>query len=152
MTASERIRDLLDGLYRGPCWYGPTMLQNLEGIDAAWAAQRPIADAHTIWEIVRHVTGWINVVISVLDGAEYAVLPVEQDWPEISPDDEAAWQSALGILESTYRALSDAVAEFPEERLKEVVAGQEFTYYFMLHGLIQHNVYHNGQIGILRKV
>lgn len=151
MTKTERLRDMLEGIYRGPCWYGPTMLQNLEGIDAAFAAGRPIPDAHSIWEIVRHVTGWINVVINTLDGQPYAVLPPEQDWPEISADDEAAWQGALGILESSHRAVCDAVAEFPEARLAETVDGQEFTYSFMINGLIQHNLYHNGQIGILRR-
>jgi hypothetical protein len=100
---------------------------------------------------VRHVTAWINEVIMVLDGDQYAVLPTDQDWSEISVDDEAAWQSALGILETMHRALYDAVGEFPEERLEELVPGQEFTYSYMLFGLVEHNVYHNGQLGILRK-
>jgi uncharacterized damage-inducible protein DinB len=151
MTETERIRDLLDGVYRGPSWYGPTMLQNLEGIDSTYALQQPIPNAHSIWEIVRHVTAWINEVIMVLDGEQYAVLPADQDWSEISVYDEAAWQSALAILESMHRALYDAVGEFPGERLEELVPGQDFTYSYMLFGLVEHNVYHNGQLGILRK-
>jgi hypothetical protein len=151
MTESERIRDLLDGVYRGPTWYGPTIQQNLEGIDSTYALQHPIPAAHSIWDIVRHVTAWINVVITVLDGAEYAVLPAEQDWSETAEPNEAAWQSAIAILESMHSALYDAVGEFPEARLEEMVPGQEFNYRFMLLGLVEHNVYHNGQIGILRK-
>lgn len=151
MSQTQQIRDLLDGIYRGPVWYGPTILQNLEGIDAAWALARPIPAAHSIWEIVRHMTAWMDEVIRVLDGEQYVTLPAEEDWSEIAANDEAAWQSALAILASVHGALCEAVAEFPDSRLQELVVGQDFTYHFMLHGLIQHNVYHNGQIGILRK-
>ena len=151
MSETERIRDLLYYTYKGPCWHGPALSQNLDGITAAQAAERPIGNGHSMWEIVQHMTAWINEVIRTLDGETYAVLPAEQDWPAISAQDDAAWQSAQAILESSMDALCDAVVEFPDEKLDELVPGQEFSYFWMLNGVVHHNTYHSGQVGILRK-
>jgi len=151
MSETERIRDLLYYTYKGPCWHGPALAQNLEGVTAEQAAQRPIGQGHSIWELVQHVTAWINEVIRTLDGETYAVLPTEQDWPAISAADDAAWQSALAILESSMDALYDAVLELPDEKLDELVPGQDFSYFWMLNGVVHHNTYHSGQVGILRK-
>jgi hypothetical protein len=97
------------------------------------------------------VTAWINEVIEVLDGETYAVLTPERDWPAISAEDDGAWQAALGILDSSQEALCGAVAEMQEDKLWENLEGQDFTYYWLLHGVVQHSVYHAGQIGLLKK-
>jgi hypothetical protein len=151
MTEIERIRDLLYYTYKGPCWHGPALAQNLEGITAAQAAEHPIGEGHSIWELVQHATAWINVVINTLDGQTYAVLPTEQDWAAISAQDDAAWESALEILDSSMDALCGAVAELTDDKLDVLVPGQDFSYYWMLNGVVAHNTYHSGQVGILRK-
>jgi hypothetical protein len=151
MTEIERIRDLLYYTYKGPCWHGPALAQNLDGVTAGQALERPIGEGHCIWELVAHATAWINVVINTLDGQAYAVLPTEQDWAAMSAQDAAAWESAVAILESSMDALCDAVAELKDDKLDELVPGQDFSYYWMLNGVVHHNCYHSGQIGILRK-
>ena len=151
MTEIERIRDLLYYTYRGPCWHGPALAQNLEGITAEQAVERPIGEGHCIRELVQHATAWVNVVINTLDGQTYAVLPTEQDWAAISGSDAAAWESVQAILESSMDALCDAVVELKDDKLDELVPGQDFSYYWMLNGVVAHNTYHSGQIGILRK-
>jgi uncharacterized damage-inducible protein DinB len=151
MSETERIRDVLFYTYKGPAWHGPALAQNLDGITAEQAAQKPIGAAHSIWELVNHATAWINVVISTLDGGTYAVLPTERDWAAISAQDKAAWESALGILDSSMDALCGAVAELPDEKLDQLVPGQEFNFYWLLHGVVHHNTYHSGQIGLIRK-
>jgi len=151
MSEVERIVELLNFSYSGTPWHGPSLTANLDGITAAQAVERPIPNGHCIWELVQHVTGWINEAIKVLDGEQYQVLAPEQDWPAISGQDEAAWQAALGILESSQEALVGAVGELQEDRLWDLLDGQDFTYYWLLHGVVQHNVYHTGQIGLLRK-
>jgi uncharacterized damage-inducible protein DinB len=150
MSEIERIGDLLQSSYNGSPWHGPSLVQNLDGVTAAQAVQKPIPNGHCIWEIVQHVTAWINEVIKVLDGEQYAVLTPEQDWPAIAADD-GAWDAALGIMDSSQEALLGAVAELQEDKLWENVEGQEFSYYWLLHGVVQHSVYHAGQVGLLRK-
>lgn len=151
MSEIERIGDLLQFSYNGSPWHGPSLVANLEGIGAEQAVARPIPNAHCVWELVQHVTAWINEVIKVLDGEQYAVLTPEQDWPAISGTDDAAWDAALSIMDSSQEALLAAVAELPEDKLWENVEGQEFSYYWLLHGVVQHYVYHTGQIGLIKK-
>jgi len=151
MTETERIRDLLYYTYRGPCWHGPALAQNLEGVTVEQALTRPIGDGHSIWELVQHATAWVNVAIRTLDGEAYTVLPAEQDWADLAAQDEAAWDSAKAILESSMDALCDAVVELPDAKLDELVPGQDFSYFWMLNGVVHHNTYHSGQVGILRK-
>jgi uncharacterized damage-inducible protein DinB len=150
MSEIERIGDLLQFSYNGSPWHGPSLVQNLDGITAQMAVEKPIPNGHCIWEIIQHITAWMNEVIKVLDGEQYTVLTPEQDWPAIAADD-AAWDAALGIMDSSQEALLGAVAEIEEDTLWENVDGQEFSYYWLLHGLVQHYVYHTGQIGLLRK-
>jgi uncharacterized damage-inducible protein DinB len=150
MSEIENIGSLLQFSYNGSPWHGPSLVQNLDGVTAAQAVQKPIPNGHCIWEIVQHVTAWINEVIKVLDGEQYAVLTPEQDWPAIAAD-ESAWDAALGIMDSSQEALLGAVTELQEDKLWENVEGQEFSYYWLLHGVVQHSVYHAGQVGLLRK-
>lgn len=151
MSEVENIVELLNVSYSGTPWHGPSLIANLDGITAAQALEKPIPGGHSIWELVQHITAWINEAIRVFDGEQYAILTPEQDWPAISAQDETAWQAALGILESSHEALVGAVSELQEDKLWELLDGQDFTYYWLLHGVVQHNVYHAGQIGLIRK-
>lgn len=150
MSEIDRIVELLQVCYNGSPWHGPSLLGNLDGITAEQAIARPIPNGHCVWELVQHMTAWINEVISVLDGELYAVLPPEQDWPAIGSG-AAAWESALAILDSSQEALVGAVGEVQEGTLWENPEGQEFNYYWLLHGVVLHYAYHTGQIGLLRK-
>jgi hypothetical protein len=69
----------------------------------------------------------------------------------MSGEDEAAWQAALGILDSSMEALIAAVGELPDDRLWPNLDGFEFNTYWLLMGVVQHNAYHAGQIGLLKK-
>lgn len=150
MSEVERIVELLQVCYNGGPWHGPSLTGNLDGVTAEQAVQKPIPNGHCIWELVQHMTAWINEVIQVLDGEQYATLAPEQDWPAIGSGD-AAWQAALGILDSSQEALCGAVGEMQEDKLWELPEGQEFNYYWLLHGVVLHYAYHTGQIGLLRK-
>lgn len=151
MSEIETIVELLQNSYNGSPWHGPSLVGNLDGITAEQAARKAIPNAHSVWEIVQHVTAWINEVIKTLDGEQYEVLTPEQDWPAIASGDDAAWESALSILDSSHEALCGAAGEMQDDKLWEKVEGQDFDYYWMLLGVVQHSVYHAGQVGLLRK-
>lgn len=150
MSEIENIVELLQIAYNGNPWHGPSLMSNLTGITAEQAVQKPVPNGHCVWELVQHVNAWINEVIKVVDGEQYAVLAAEQDWPPIGSG-ASAWESALAILDSSQEALCGAVAEIKEDTLWELVEGQEFTWYWLLHGVVLHYAYHTGQIGLLRK-
>jgi uncharacterized damage-inducible protein DinB len=124
----------------------------LADITAAKAAARPLSDAHNIWEIVLHIATWEEVVRRRLQGEAVADLPPEQDWPPVQDISEAAWRKVIDDLERGHRSLREAIARSGEMQLAEMVPGKEHSVYHMLQGVIQHDLYHAGQIAVLKKV
>jgi hypothetical protein len=77
-------------------------------------------------------------------------LPHEQDWPPMQKTDQTAWEAILKSLEQEIKLLIECAASFPEMDLSMVVPGRKYDYYFLLHGIIQHTIYHAGQISLLK--
>ena len=98
MSEVSRVIDQLQRAYQGPAWHGPDLSQVLAGVSAETAAARPLPQAHTIWEIVAHVTVWVAVVTRRLKGEQIPTLPPERDWPEVSASDGVAWRDTLDQL------------------------------------------------------
>ncbi len=146
MSEIERIRDQLRRAYQGPAWHGPALREVLEGVDDEMARARPVAGAHTIQEIVRHILAWVREARWRLEGQQ-TELPPEQDWPE----GDAAWASLLREIEVAHEQLMEAVEKLDEGALGRIVGGNPPTAYHLLHGVLQHNLYHGGQIAILKK-
>ena len=151
MGEAERIADQLRRAYEGEAWHGPALREVLAGVTAAQAARRPLRDAHTIWEIVLHIATWESVVRRRLEGEEIGELPPEQDWPPVRDTSEAAWKKALADLEKGNQRLRDVIASLPEARFAETVPVKGYSFYYMLHGVVQHDLYHAGQIALLKK-
>ena len=87
-----------------------------------------------------------------LGGAEYVSLTGEPDWPPVNGAATEAWAHATDELRRTHEDLLAAVKAFPKERLGERLSNREFTYGFLIEGVIQHTAYHAGQIALLRKM
>ena len=152
MSEVKRVRDQLKRAYQGEAWHGPSLKELLAGVTAAQATRRPMAGGHTIWELVLHIERWARAVRETLDGTPMPQPPYADDWPAVGGTSEADWQTALSKLEATHRELLEALKSFPEERLTERVPERDgYDYYFLLHGLTQHDLYHAGQIALLKK-
>ena len=157
MAEVSRIADQLRRAFDGDAWYGPSLKATLKGVTAEQAAASPIADAHSIWQIALHIAAWEGAVLDRLSGKS-AELPAEGDWPEIADSSEAGWQQTLALLDQRHTALLAAITDFTDEQLKEMIGeqrdpatGSGVSVYYTLHGVLQHNVYHAGQIAILKK-
>jgi uncharacterized damage-inducible protein DinB len=151
MSDIARIVDELERIYNGEAWHGPSLRETLKGVAAAQAATRPVADGHTIWEILRHIAGWNDVVTRRLEGHPIDE-PAEGDFPQIAQSSEAAWTEALANLERSHRSLISVISSLGSERLQEKAAGEDYSVSFMLHGMVRHIVYHSGQIALLKKI
>jgi uncharacterized damage-inducible protein DinB len=151
MSDIARIVDELERIYDGDAWHGPSLRDTLKGVAAAQAAARPIGDAHSIWEILRHIAGWNDVVTRRLEGHPTDE-PAEGDFPQIAQSSEAAWAGALANLERSHGRLITLISSLGPERLQETAAGENYSVSFMLHGMVRHIVYHSGQIAILKKM
>ncbi len=144
-----RIADQLRRAMRGEAWHGSSLRELLDGVTAAQAAAHPVPGAHSIGEIVLHVAAWRDAVRMRLAGKE--VRPAdEQDWPPLAPGD-AAWSQANAVLERSTELLVDALARESDAQLDEPILPGFSTRYVTLHGVVQHDLYHAGQIALLRK-
>jgi uncharacterized damage-inducible protein DinB len=151
MNEIQRIEDQLRRAFEGNAWHGPAVRELLADMTAAQAAGRPLPNAHSIWEIALHMATWERVVHRRLQGETVADLPTEQDWPPVRDTGEAAWRQAVRDLEQANHDLRAAIAQSNEARLADMASGKDHSVYVMLHGIIQHDLYHAGQIAVLKK-
>lgn len=152
MTEIERILDQLKRAYEANAWHGPSVKEVLAGVTAAQAHARPIANGHTIYELVRHIAVWEDVGRRRLQG-DPAEVPISspEDWPPADDTSEAAWEQAKTALDRGHETLVKAIQQVNEARLDEPILAGKSSVYVTLHGVIQHDLYHAGQIAILKK-
>ncbi len=150
MSEVERIADQLQHAFFGPAWAGSAVTELLSRTSAPAAAAHPISNAHSIWQIVLHMTFWKRAVLCSLRGRTVEI-GKDQDWPPIVEFADEYWEIACKDLEAAHRELCEAVAKLPESALSVQVPGRDFDVYFMLHGIVQHDLYHAGQIAMLSK-
>lgn len=151
MSQVKSLADQLERAFRGGAWHGPAVAETLSGVDAATAAARPLPGAHSIWEIVHHLTVWNEVPRRRLDGERLENLLAERDWPPVADTSPAAWRAALAALDEAHAALHARVLDLAEDQLDAPVAGSDPTVRGMLLGILQHNTYHAGQVALLCK-
>lgn len=150
MTEAQRIADQLHRAYHGGAWHGPALRQLLRGVSAKQAAARPLRGAHTIWELVLHITAWKRAVFRRMQGKALS-LPSAENFPPMPQATTANWKRTLAALRAAQNDLHRAISALPESRLKKISPGKRYSLYSMLHGLVQHDLYHAGQIALLKK-
>jgi len=153
MSESVRLSDQIRRAFEGHAWHGDSLLKLLADVNAKKAAARPIKNAHSIWELTLHVAAWDGAVLRRTGGAA-ARLSDKQNFPPVVDTSEAAWQSAVSQLKKTHNDLVKAVAAFPDARLQEQVPGKKakfYNFFYMFSGIVQHELYHAGQIALLKK-
>ena len=149
-SESRLIAEQLRRAFEGDAWHGPALLELLEDVNAGMAAAKPLADVHSIWELLLHIAAWDGAALRRL-GGERIQLTGEANFPVVPSPSEAAWQKAVAQAKRKHEALVKTVAALPESRLYERVPGKKYDFYFMLQGVAQHELYHAGQIAILLK-
>ena len=150
MREIERIADQLQRAFAGEAWHGPAILTILEGVTAQQAGAKPIKGAHSIWELVLHIAAWEQAGVRRL-GGDPAKLSDDEDWPRVPDTSEAAWQQTKKILSSNHNEFADAISKLDDARLDGPIVESSATVYVTLHGIVQHTLYHAGQIAILKK-
>jgi uncharacterized damage-inducible protein DinB len=149
----EALRQDLHKVYDGDPWHGSSITQVLRGIDADVAARRSISHAHTIWEIVLHMTAWTREVASRVRGAAAKSPP--EDWPATRFGvGEPAWKAAKDDLAEAQKEIEAAVAALAADDLLRWIENDEgtsCTVGTVIRGLLQHHAYHEGQIAIIKR-
>jgi len=146
----DRIADQFYRGVEGDAWHGPPVRALLADVTADAAAARPIADAHSIWELVLHMTSWADIARRRLAGEVVEVTPAE-DWPPVGATTAAAWSDAVAAVERSHGELRRAVLALGDGHLDDRTPGKPHTLYVLVHGVLQHTLYHAGQVAILKR-
>jgi uncharacterized damage-inducible protein DinB len=150
-TELDRIKVLLNAAFHGGAWHGPSVLENLKDIRPREAGNRQ-KNIHTIAELVYHITSWRIFALKKIQGdVEFVIKTEKQNWGNILEVDEFEWETLQMELTLSHDELMLGLAEKDDNFLLEIVPGAEYDFYTLLHGIIHHDLYHNGQIGILKK-
>jgi hypothetical protein len=147
-----RIADQLRRAFVGDPWHGPPLSEILSGISAEQAGARPLASAHTIWELVLHIGVYVNAAVEVVHGIPLPkIVGTPKDWPAITDTGGPAWKTAVQQLLDGGEKLAQAIEALSDARLTETVAGRNYDFYYLFHGIVQHSLYHGGQIAMLKR-
>ncbi len=149
-SEAKRIAGLLRHAFDGGAWHGPAVLELLDDVDACTAAATPLPNVHSIWELVLHIAVWDAAALTRLGGSKCQPTGVA-NFPLVSRVNEASWRKAIATTKCTHDILVETVAALPDSRLRDRVPGKRYDFYHMLHGIAQHELYHAGQIAILKK-
>jgi hypothetical protein len=150
MSDIQSIRDHYEAALSGSPWHGDPVWQVLDGVSAQEAAARPLANRHTIWEIVMHMIFWEGVVTKRLAG-QRAGLVEELNFPAMPSATEENWQQTLADFRTSNQEFRDALGKLYPAKLGALSAAGKRTYSEEAYGIVEHHLYHLGQIALLRK-
>lgn len=151
MSRGQRVAEAIERSVSGPMWHGPALADLLDGVTAEQAAARPVANAHSIWEVVLHATAWAEIARERLAGSARADPTPEEDWPPVTDRSPDAWRATVERLKESHRELAAEAAQLDDAALIGRVPGKDHSVLVMYHGIVEHDAYHGGQIALLRK-
>ena len=153
MNRSEvrRISKMMHDIFDGAAWHGPSIMQVLNKVSPEQAFKvnehiRPVC------ELVRHMTSWKIFATERLKGNHDFEITKRENWNVRNRDNPLLWNEIVDDLKEGHRQLMDILENTVDDKLLEVVEGKGYTYYTLLHGVIQHDLYHLGEIVLLSKL
>jgi uncharacterized damage-inducible protein DinB len=149
MTEINRIVDQMDRALNGEAWHGPHLEELLKDVSAEQASAHPVKGAHSIWELVNHIAAWNLILAKWAQGTAEQMTP-EKDWPPVSDASAASWKKALENMREARAQLRGATLSLKDAQLEDIAPGK-YSLYVTLHGGVQHDLYHAGQIAVLKK-
>jgi uncharacterized damage-inducible protein DinB len=150
-TELDRLEAQVKRSFEGGAWHGPSVLEALKEVTPQEAHAHPIAGAHSIWELVLHLGGTYRLVLRRMHGEDAPLTPSE-DWPSLPSPTPAAWQEAIRSLKELNEQVREAIRTFNPQQLDQpLTPAAPYTAYTQFIGITQHDLYHAGQIVLLKK-
>jgi len=154
MSEIALLLRMLDEAYEKKAWQGPNLRGSLRGVGAAEAAWRPAAGRHSIRELAVHAAYWKYAVRRMLTGEKRGSFSEKgSNWfDRTAPATEREWKADLAMLDAEHRKLREAVAALPGAALRRKPRGSQRTADTLIYGAASHDVYHTGQIQLLKRL
>ena len=150
MKETKRTEKLFEDLYDGEPWIGVSIFDTLKDISAAQASRKIFPEWNSIWEIVNHIISWRLTVLQRVHGE--VILSPDDNYIENIPDiSEKEWKTTLKRLEDSQQQWIKFLKKFKQKDFDNIYSHNSLTYYEHIHGIMQHDAYHLGQIVLLAK-
>jgi uncharacterized damage-inducible protein DinB len=154
MTAIAHLLEIIDRAYDRRSWHGTNLRGSIRGLTPREAAWRPARGRHSIQEIVVHAAYWKYAVWRRLTGEPRGSFPLAgSNWfTRSGPDGARAWKADVALLDRMHRALRAAIEAVPPSRLRRATRGSAVTNLELIAGIAAHDVYHAGQIQLIKRL
>lgn len=154
MTATELLLASIDEAYDKASWHGTNLRESLSGVTIEQAAFRARPDAHNIWELAVHAAYWKHDIWQRLtgEGGHPFALEGSDFWERPVTGTDAEWKADLALLQNEHKQLRAAVASFPSSRWTQKAPGKPFNFEGLVRGVAAHDLYHAGQIQLLKRL
>ena len=137
---ARRIATQLNRAVNGPAWHGPSLAAAIRGVSPQQAAKRPLRGVHSIWELALHANAWMDIVRQRVEGNPPRVT-MAMNWPAVTKTSPREWRRVADDMRRSASRLARTIRSQKDDALP----------YLALHGVVQHTIYHAGQIAILKK-
>ncbi len=153
-TQLTLLLHMLDDAYNHRAWHGPNLRGSLRGLSADQASWRPAETRHNIWEITVHCAYWKYAVRRRILGLKRGSFPLDgSNWfPRLDNLTADRWKSDLRLLDQEHHLLREVIVKLPATRLKQRSPGSAVRIDHLICGVAAHDVYHAGQIQLVRKL
>jgi uncharacterized damage-inducible protein DinB len=151
MNYAEELSRNIERTVSGPVWHGPALSELLDGVTSAQAAARPVPGAHSIWELVLHLSAWAEISRTRLSPLPTSEPTDDENFPPVAEPSAQAWIDSRARLETAYGDLANDVMTLDGATLARLASGRAHSVSEMLHGVIEHGAYHGGQIALLKR-
>jgi uncharacterized damage-inducible protein DinB len=147
------LLDLLDEAFDRKAWHGTNLRGSVRRLDARRAAWRPAPGRHNVWELTVHAAYWKYAVRRQLTGEKRGSFPEKgSNFFPRQGGDEAAWRRDLELLVEQHRRLREVVAGLRASDLRRQPSGSRYTIGAIVRGIASHDLYHAGQIQLLKRL
>lgn len=142
--------ELLQRTFDGKAWHGPSVMSVLNELEEDQLLNKR-GDSHSIAVLVAHMYAWRLFAIKNLQGENDFEVSDELNFPTIDSIDNELWEQLLAQLKQSQTDLLALLRKQEDSLLEQIVPGKPYPYLELLHGCIHHDLYHLGQIVLLRK-
>jgi hypothetical protein len=153
-TECLRIAEQLRRAFAGDAFHGSSLKELLADVTPEQAKARPITTAHSIWELVSHIEVWTEFAAQAAKSVpmpDLSIIGTDKDWPPVTDATAEAWAGTLDRMFQASLRLSQLMEGFADDRLQETVPGRQYNFHSLFDGIVQHSLYHAGQIALLKK-
>jgi uncharacterized damage-inducible protein DinB len=148
MRQTQKIADSYRAATVKAAWYGPSLAELLARIPPELATTPPSAGSHSISELLQHLLLWNERIRNTSDRNSLPPWQPEKDWAE----PPIPWNELLSRWSQSRDLLEDKIRNFPIDDLAKQVPGRNYPYETLFHGVVEHTIYHSGQIAMLLRM